>query len=79
MKKKSLLPGNDLTRVWVCTACDMIPGTQRDTYEVWELGMEGAAYLLKAAPFDSYSLRCLSRAMMKRKINDSFCVIPVKV
>jgi hypothetical protein len=35
--------------------------------------------LIKAAPFDSYSLRCLSRAMMKRQINDSLCVIPVKV
>jgi hypothetical protein len=42
------------------------------------MGMEGAAYLLKAAPFDSYLLRCLSRVMMKRQRKDSFCVIPLR-
>jgi hypothetical protein len=35
--------------------------------------------LIKAAPFDSYLLRCIRRAMMKRQINGSLCVIPVKV
>lgn len=35
--------------------------------------------LIKAAPFDSYSLRCLRREKMKRQINDSLCVIPVKI
>lgn len=44
MKKKSLLPGSDLARVRVCTVYDMLPGTKRDAYEVWVLGMEGAAY-----------------------------------
>ena len=35
--------------------------------------------LIKAAPFDSYSLRCLRKAVIKRQRNNSFCVIPVKV
>ena len=35
--------------------------------------------LIKAAPFDSYSLRRLRKAMIKRQRNDSLCVIPVKV
>jgi hypothetical protein len=35
--------------------------------------------LINAAPFDSYSLKCLKRAMMKRQINDSLCVIPIKI
>ena len=34
--------------------------------------------LINAAPFDSYLLRCLRRAMMKRQINDSLCVIRIE-
>ena len=34
--------------------------------------------LINAAPFDSYLLRCLRRAMMKRQINDSLCVIRIR-
>lgn len=35
--------------------------------------------LVKAAPFCSFSLMYLRRAVMKRQQNDSLCVIPVKV
>lgn len=35
--------------------------------------------LIKAAPFDPYSLRYLRRIKMKRQIYDSLCVIPIKV
>jgi len=60
---------------------DMRCGNGRE--QLMEMERKMARYkdgkLIKAAPFDSYSLRCLSRAMMKRQINDSLCVIPVKV
>ena len=42
MKKKSLLPGDDLTRVRICAVFAVIPGTKKGN--IPGVGMEGAAY-----------------------------------
>lgn len=42
MKKKSLIPGHDLTRGRVCTVFAVIPGTNKGC--IPGVGMEGAAY-----------------------------------
>ena len=42
MKKKSLIPGDYLIRVWVCTVFAGTPGPKKGN--IPGVGMEGAAY-----------------------------------